>query len=164
VRGIASCSSAATHNHNRPGACRPALRLCPPRLRSVCSASTTAFGFLAATRRSASAGPSGVRLPCSQLRSVATLTPIMRAKCVWDAPSLALTARTSAGRNAVIRDGFSVPRRIRPACRTPVSSSSKAVCFIFNSSRTGRPRHVRLSRSKSPWRGREHRRPDEPHV
>jgi hypothetical protein len=45
-------------------------------------ASATAFGFLAATRNNANAGPSGVRRPCSQFRNVATLTPIMRANSV----------------------------------------------------------------------------------
>ena len=58
--------------------CKP--RLCRPPPLSVCSASMTAFGLRAATRSNANAGPSGVRRPCSQLRSVATLTPIMSAK------------------------------------------------------------------------------------
>jgi hypothetical protein len=57
----------------------------------------TAFGFLEATRRRAKAGPSGVRRPCSQLRRVATLTPIMRANSVCDVHSLVRTARTSVG-------------------------------------------------------------------
>lgn len=47
---------------------------------SRCRASATARGLRAATRRSARAGPSGVRRPCSQLRRVATLMPIMRVK------------------------------------------------------------------------------------
>jgi hypothetical protein len=58
--------------HYSLGGCQAAPRF-------PCSASATALGFCAATRRSASAGPSGVRRPCSQFCSVATLTPIIRA-------------------------------------------------------------------------------------
>lgn len=58
------------------------------------------------------AGPSGVRLPCSQLRSVATLTPIISANSACDALSFSRTLFTSAERNVVTRAGLSLPRRI----------------------------------------------------
>jgi hypothetical protein len=82
------------------------------------SARVTAFGSAEATRRRASAGPSGVRRPCSQLRSVAMLTPIMSANSLCDLPSLLRIAFTSAGANVKARDAFAPPRRMRPACRT----------------------------------------------
>jgi hypothetical protein len=56
--------------------------------------------------------------PCSQWRNVATLTPIIIANSVCETSSFARTARTSAGSNAVVLDGFIVPRRMRPARRT----------------------------------------------
>jgi hypothetical protein len=55
---------------------------------------------------------SGICVTCSQLRNVATLTPIISANSDCDTPSFARTARTSAGRNAFVREGFNVPRRI----------------------------------------------------
>ncbi len=61
------------------------------------NASATAPGFSAATFRRARAGPSGVRRPCSQLRRVATLTPIMRANSDCDLSSLMRIALMSAG-------------------------------------------------------------------
>lgn len=57
-----------------------------PRRGRPFSAFATARGFLSVTRSSARAGPSGVRRPCSQLRSVATLTPIIVANCSCDWP------------------------------------------------------------------------------
>ena len=54
-----------------------------------------------ATRRRASAGPSGLRRPCSQLRSVPTLTPIISANSLCDWPRRARRAFTSAGLNFV---------------------------------------------------------------
>jgi hypothetical protein len=49
------------------------------------------------------------RLPCYQLRSVATLTPIIRANSLCDFPSFTRTAFTSAGRNVNVGDGFRAP-------------------------------------------------------
>ena len=43
------------------------------------------LGWRAAIRSSASAGPSGLRRPCSQFRSVCTLMPIALANSTWDA-------------------------------------------------------------------------------
>lgn len=94
-----------------------------PRRDSRWSASATARGLRAATRSRARAGPSGVRRPCSQLRNVATLTPIMRANCVCDALSFSRMLFTSAGRNMVTRAGLSRPRRILPACLILLNSS-----------------------------------------
>ena len=51
------------------------------------SACATAPGFSAVTRRSARAGPSGWRRPCSQFCNVETLTPIIRANSAWDLSS-----------------------------------------------------------------------------
>ncbi len=98
-------------------------RRCQAAPRASCSASITASGFFAAIRSKASAGPSGVRRPCSQLRKVATLTPIMSANSLCEAPSLARTAFTSVGRKAVILPAFIRPLRMRPACRTLATSS-----------------------------------------
>jgi hypothetical protein len=70
----------------------------------------TAFGAADTTRSSASAGPSGLRRPCSQLRSVATLTPIMSENSAWDFPNLARIAFTSAGANLNTREGRAAPR------------------------------------------------------
>ena len=49
------------------------------------------FGCRAASggRSNASAGPSGIRRPCAQLRSVATLTRIISAKLHWRLPQVA---------------------------------------------------------------------------
>jgi len=51
----------------------------------------------------------GARWPfrhrCSQLRSVATLTPIIRANSLCDFPSFTRPVFTSAGRNVKVRDG-----------------------------------------------------------
>jgi hypothetical protein len=63
----------------------PALYYAAPLRDSRCRA--TAWGLRAATRRSASVGPSGIRRPCSQLRKVALLTPIMSANSICDALS-----------------------------------------------------------------------------
>jgi len=117
-------------SHGRSGVSAPFWGYAAPRLGSVCRASMTAFGFLAATRSKAKAGPSGVRRPCSQFRSVATLTPIMSANSAWDARSLDRTACTSVGRKVIVLDARRVPRRIWPACRTLVSSSRNAPSFI----------------------------------
>ena len=97
---------------------------------SRCKASATARG-LRAVNAGASAGPSGVRRPCSQLRRVATLTPIMRANSVCDALSFSRTDFTSAGRKVVTRAGFMMPRRIFPACRMLVSSSWNDLSFMW---------------------------------
>jgi hypothetical protein len=54
------------------------------------NAAATTSGFDAATFSKARAGPSG-RRPCSQFRSVAKLTPIMRANSVCDFPREVVT-------------------------------------------------------------------------
>jgi hypothetical protein len=69
-------------------------------------------------------------LPCSQLRSVATLTPIIRANSLCDFPSLTRTAFTTAGRNVNVRDGFRASRRMRPACRTLAANALTAAPFV----------------------------------
>jgi hypothetical protein len=47
----------------------------------------TARGDFSITVSSTSAGPSGVRRPCSQFRTVPRLTPNAAANCSWDSPS-----------------------------------------------------------------------------
>ncbi len=53
-------------------------------------------GWRAAMRRSAIAGPSGLRLPCSKPRSVCTLILIARANSTWVRPTNLLSAATSS--------------------------------------------------------------------
>jgi hypothetical protein len=73
------------------------------------SAAATISGFTAATFSKARAGPSGRRRPCSQFRSVATLTPIMRANSACDFPSCPRIDFTSTGANAVTRRQLTLP-------------------------------------------------------
>jgi len=87
-------------------------------LPQVLRAAATALGFSAATRNNAIAGPSGIRRPCSQLRSVATLTPIIIANSGCDFFKLARIAFTSAGRKVNERAGVIFPRWTRP-CPSP---------------------------------------------
>ena len=90
-------------------------------------ASATALGLSAATLSRARAGPSGIRRPCSQFCSVARLTPIIRANSDCDFPSLRRIDLISAGRKVNTRAGLTFPRRIRPACRTLLRRSWKAL-------------------------------------
>jgi EpsD family peptidyl-prolyl cis-trans isomerase len=53
-------------------------------------------GWRAAMRRSAIAGPSGLRLPCSQPRRVCTLILIARANSTWVRPTNLLSVATSS--------------------------------------------------------------------
>ena len=90
-----------------------------PRFLSMLGLPATAFGFFAATRKSASAGPSGVPPPCSQFCKVPTLTPIHECELALRRaearPNSLDVLRLEHGRPT----GFQrVPRRIRPACRT----------------------------------------------
>src|SRR5271157_360884 len=80
------------------------------------SASATALGFCSAILNKARAGPSGLRRPCSQFWSVATLTPIIKANSLWDFFNRLRIARTSAGLMFLILVGFRDPRFMRPAC------------------------------------------------
>jgi hypothetical protein len=89
----------------------------------VCRASVTAFGLRAATPGNASAGPSGVRLSCSQFRNVATLTPINKAHSACEASSFARTALTSVGSNAVVRPDRPVARQVADDWRTLETNS-----------------------------------------
>jgi hypothetical protein len=65
-----------------------------------------------------------------QLRSVATLTPIIMANSSCDFLSFFRMACTSSGVNVNSREGCASPRRIRPASRTLSISSSKSSGFI----------------------------------
>src|SRR5437016_311935 len=58
--------------------------------------SRSTLGCRAAMRSNARAGPSGMRLPCSQLRSVCTLIPRARANASWDSPVKRRRAATSS--------------------------------------------------------------------
>jgi len=49
--------------------------------------SSIASGCVEATRNKTLAGPSGLRLPCSQFRNVATLIPIRAANLFCDNPN-----------------------------------------------------------------------------
>ena len=71
VAGMAAPPMVVRPPISRPRCCRP--RPYPP------SARRAASGSRSITRRSARAGPSGRRRPCSQLRRVQTETPNMRA-------------------------------------------------------------------------------------
>jgi len=88
------------------------------------NAAATNFGLLAATSSNAMAGPSGVLRPCSQLRRVATLTPIIIANSTCVCPSCRRTALMSVASKTWTREGLASFRRIFPACFTLVTSSS----------------------------------------
>lgn len=97
--------------------------------RQALRARITARGFAAATRSKARAGPAGTRRPCSQFRSVATLTPMSNANSACDLPRLWRMARTSSGLKTKARDARRSPRRIAPACLILLTKSSKSFCL-----------------------------------
>lgn len=80
-------------------------------------------GCLAAIRSSASAGPSGVLRPCSQLRSVCTLIPMARANCVCVRP-------TNRRRAAISSPDSNRPWTKRLRTRAEIARAS---CFAVNS-------------------------------
>ncbi len=86
--------------------------------------------LFAATRSGARAGPSGVRRPCSQLRSGATLTPIVRANSACEALSSARTALTSSGLSTAVREGRSTPRPSPPGLPNTGDEFSKRAPFF----------------------------------
>ncbi len=96
--------------------------------RRICS---TYCGSADTTRKRESAAPSGCLRPCSQLRSVPTLTPSMLAKdsCVLHAFSRIALTSTGSMRNT--REGCISPLLILTACRTLSSSSLNASSFIL---------------------------------
>lgn len=96
--------------------------------RRICS---TYCGSADTTRKSESAAPSGCLRPCSQFRSVPTLTPSMLAKdsCVLHAFSRIALTSTGSMRNT--REGCISPLLILTACRTLSSSSLNASSFIL---------------------------------
>ena len=93
------------------------------------SAFSTASGSSAATFSKARAGPSGRRRPCSQFRSVATLTPIMRANSDCDRCRLCRTALISTGPISKTREGVLLPRLMSPASLVLVTNSLKSSSF-----------------------------------
>lgn len=76
--------------------------------------SQTASGCLAATCSSTRAGPSGIRRPCSQLRSVFTLIPSRAANPSCDSRYVARRRFTFAPSTTKARDGGVSPRRMAP--------------------------------------------------
>lgn len=92
--------------------------------------SSMASGCSAATCKSIRDGPSGLRLPCSQLRRVATLIPIRAANLSWDRPYRSRIFLTSDSGNSVLREGFILPFIIAAPCLTLSSNSSNSSFFI----------------------------------
>lgn len=92
--------------------------------------SKTAFGYFAATQRSTRAAPSGLLLPCSQLRSVAGLIPSSSANFCCVSPRCRRIADTFGLSIRNSRPGAFLPRKTAPPCSMLVSNSSNVSFFI----------------------------------
>ncbi len=91
--------------------------------------SQTASGCLAATCRSTRAGPSGIRRPCSQLRSVFTLIPSRAANPSCDSRYVARRRFTFGPSTTKAREAAVSPRRMAPPWRTLAMSWSNNRSF-----------------------------------
>ena len=92
--------------------------------------SSRASGCFSATCSNIRAGPSGLRRPCSQLRSVAVLIPMRIANLSCERPYCSRIFLTSDSAKVKVRAGFIVRFIIAPPCFTLLRSSSKSSFFI----------------------------------
>jgi len=92
--------------------------------------SSMAAGLCLASRSSTRAGPSGLRRPCSQFRTVATLIPNADANCVCESSSWRRMSRTSISSSEVVLAATCSPRRMAPPSRM-LSSSSLNVSVLI---------------------------------
>ena len=92
--------------------------------------SSKASGCFSATCSNMRAGPSGLRRPCSQLRSVAVLIPMRIANLSCERPYWSRIFFTSDSAKVKVRAGFIVRLIIAPPCFTLLRSSSKSSFFI----------------------------------